>query len=79
MKATLSRFGSAQGSLPKLPAQITHMIDAASRGADLTQHLLAFARQQPLRPRSTDVNALVIDAAQLLRSTLSEQIEIDKI
>ena len=44
-------------------AQITDMISAAaSRGADLTKHLLAFARQQPLQPRSTDVNALVIDA-----------------
>jgi CheY-like chemotaxis protein len=50
---------------------------AASRGADLTQHLLAFARQQPLQPRSTDVNALVVDAARLLRPTLGEQIEID--
>ena len=58
--------------------QITDMISAAaSRGADLTKHLLAFARQQPLQPRSTDVNALVIDDARLLRSTLGEQIEID--
>jgi signal transduction histidine kinase len=59
-------------------AQITGMISAAaSRGADLTQHLLAFARQQPLQPRSTDVNTLIIDAARLLRPTLGEQIEID--
>src|SRR6476620_6059527 len=58
--------------------QITDLISAAaSRGADLTRHLLAFARQQPLQPRSTDVNALVIDAARLLRATLGEQIEID--
>jgi len=61
-----------------LLAQITDMISAAAaRGADLTRHLLAFARQQPLQPRSTDVNALVIDAARLLRPTLGEQIEID--
>jgi CheY-like chemotaxis protein len=39
--------------------------------------LLAFARQQPLQPRTTDVNALVIDAARLLRPTLGEQIEIE--
>jgi CheY-like chemotaxis protein len=50
---------------------------AAARGADLTQHLLAFARQQPLQPRSTDINALVIDAARLLRPTLGAQIEIE--
>jgi CheY-like chemotaxis protein len=50
---------------------------AAARGADLTRHLLAFARRQPLQPRNTDVNALVIDAARLLRPTLGEQIEIE--
>src|SRR5262249_45817519 len=57
--------------------QITNMISAAaSRGADLTQRLLAFARRQPLQPRATDVNDLVVDAARLLRPTLGEQIEI---
>jgi len=58
--------------------QITDMINsAATRGADLTKYLLAFARRQPLQPRPTDVNALVVDTAQLLRPTLGEQIEID--
>jgi len=53
------------------------MIDeAAQRGAALTQQLLAFARKQPLQPRTTDINALVIDAAKLLRPTLGDQIEI---
>jgi signal transduction histidine kinase len=61
-----------------LLVQITEMISAAaSRGADLTQHLLAFARRQPLQPRSTDINALVVDAARLLRPTLGEHIEIE--
>jgi signal transduction histidine kinase len=61
-----------------LLAQIATMIgSAATRGADLTQRLLAFARQQPLRPRSTDINVLVVDAASLLRPTLGEQIEIE--
>ena len=74
---TIEILGDAVKDRPQL-AQITHMISAAaSRGADLTQHLLAFARQQPLQPRNTDVNALVIDVAQLLRPTLGEQIEID--
>ncbi len=74
---TIEILGDAVKDRPHL-AQITAMINAAaSRGADLTQHLLAFARQQPLQPRSTDVNALVVDAARLLRPTLGEQIEID--
>ena len=70
-------LGDAVKDHPQL-VQITDMISAAAaRGADLTQHLLAFARRQPLQPRSTDVNALVIDAARLLRPTLGEQIEIE--
>ena len=74
---TIEILGDAVKDRPHL-AQITDMISAAAaRGADLTQHLLAFARQQPLQPRSTDVNALVIDAARLLRPTLGEQIEIE--
>ena len=57
---------------------IAKLIDeAAERGAELTQHLLAFARRQPLQPRNVDVNALVLDTAQLLRPTLGEQIEIE--
>ncbi|ABD87241.1 ATP-binding protein [Rhodopseudomonas palustris] len=58
--------------------QIAKMIDdAAGRGAELTKHLLAFARRQPLQPRNVDVNTLVLNTAQLLRPTLGEQIEIE--
>ncbi|MBR0695550.1 PAS domain S-box protein [Bradyrhizobium lablabi] len=61
---------------PQLAA-ITRMIDeAATRGADLTQHLLAFARKQPLEPRDIDINALIVDTTKLLRRTLGEQVEI---
>ncbi len=50
--------------------------DAALRGADLTQRLLAFARRQPLRPRQLDVNELIAGAAKLLGRLLEESIEI---
>jgi signal transduction histidine kinase/CheY-like chemotaxis protein len=74
---TIEILADAVKDRPHL-AQITNLISAAAaRGADLTQHLLAFARRQPLQPRSTDINALVIDAAGLLRPTLGEQIEIE--
>jgi CheY-like chemotaxis protein len=64
---------------PQLAA-IAKMIDeAAARGANLTQHLLAFARKQPLQPRETDVNTLIIETAKLLRPTLGEQIEIESV
>ena len=74
---TIEILADAVRDRPHL-AQITNLIaSAAARGAELTQHLLAFARRQPLQPRSTDVNALIIDAARLLRPTLGEQIEIE--
>jgi CheY-like chemotaxis protein len=61
---------------PELAA-ISRMIDeAAARGADLTRQLLAFARKQPLQPRDTDINNLIVDTAKLLRPTLGEQVEI---
>jgi PAS domain S-box-containing protein len=57
---------------------IARMIDeAAVRGAELTQRLLAFARRQPLQPRTTDINTLIVDAAKLLRPTLGEHVEIE--
>jgi PAS domain S-box-containing protein len=59
-------------------ATIAKMIDeAATRGAELTRQLLAFARRQPLDPRETDVNRLVIETARLLKPTLGEHIEIE--
>jgi PAS domain S-box-containing protein len=61
-------------------AGIAQMIDeAAERGADLTRHLLAFARKQPLQPREIDVNTLILSASKLLRPTLGEYIEIETI
>ena len=73
---TIEILSEAFADRPELLA-ITKMIDdAAARGADLTQRLLAFARKQPLQPREVDVNALVIQTANLLRPTLGEQIEV---
>ncbi len=74
---TIEILAEAVEKEPQLAA-ITRMIDeAATRGAELTQHLLAFARKQPLQPREADVNTLIIDTVKLLRPTLGEQIEIE--
>jgi PAS domain S-box-containing protein len=76
---TIEILSDAVANDPQLAA-ITKMIDdAASRGAELTQHLLAFARKQPLQPRETDLNTLIIETAKLLRPTLGEQIEIESV
>ena len=74
---TIEILADAVGHQPQL-VEIAAMIDqAAHRGAELTQRLLAFARKQPLHPRATDTNELVIGAAKLLRPTLGEHIEIE--
>ena len=73
---TIEILADAVVDRPNLAA-ITRMIDdAATRGANLTKQLLAFSRKQPLQPRSVDVNALIVDATNLLKPTLGEHIEI---
>ena len=52
---------------------------AVQRGSNLTQQLLAFARKQPLEPKITDVNTLIIDTAKLLQRTLGEHVEIESV
>jgi PAS domain S-box-containing protein len=52
-------------------------IDAATRGADLTRSLLAFARRQPLRPVRLDLDVLIGGIIRLLGRLLGEHIEIN--
>jgi PAS domain S-box-containing protein len=52
------------------------ILRAASRGAELTQRLLAFARQQPLDPQAIAVGSLLSDMTGMLHRTLGENIAI---
>ena len=73
---TIGLLSEAVAGRPQFAA-IARMIDeAAERGAELTRHLLAFARKQPLRPQPTDINQLVTEIDRLLRPTLGEQVQI---
>jgi len=74
---TIEILGEAVADRPQL-AQIARLIEqAASRGAALTQHLLAFARKQPLQPTSVDINTLMVDTVKLLQPTIGERVSID--
>lgn len=64
---------------PELQRTARLIDDAAERCAELIQHLLAFARKQPLQPRDVEINAAIADIAKLLRPTLGEQIQIETI
>ena len=68
--------------LDELPERTTARADAETikaavkRGAELTQQLLAFSRQQVLEPRVVHLNELVADAQRLLMRTIGEDIAI---
>jgi PAS domain S-box-containing protein len=49
---------------------------AARHAADLTRQMLGFARRQPLRTATVDLNALARDAISLLRRTIDPRIAI---
>jgi CheY-like chemotaxis protein len=77
ISGTIEILAEAVADRPDLAAIAGLITEAAARGASLTSNLLAFARGQPSQPRDVDVNALLADAARLLRPTLGEHIEID--
>ncbi|GLS44235.1 hypothetical protein GCM10007884_22230 [Methylobacterium brachythecii] len=51
-------------------------LQAAKRGAEVTEKLLAFSRRQVLRPETVNPNRLLHDFQALLRRALGETIEV---
>ncbi|SIO62213.1 PAS domain S-box-containing protein [Bradyrhizobium erythrophlei] len=73
---TIEILAEEVAAKPNLAA-ITRLIsEAADRGAELTGHLLAFARKQPLQPHETDINRLIVESSRLMRPALGEHVEI---
>jgi signal transduction histidine kinase len=56
-----------------------HAMEGAKRAAGLTQRLLAFSRQQPLKPTSADIARTVSEMTDLLRRTLGETIAVETV
>ncbi|HTA99116.1 MAG TPA: PAS domain-containing protein [Bradyrhizobium sp.] len=65
-----------QGRTENVARYINAAMTSANRAAALTHRLLAFARRQPLIPKSVDVNQLVVSLEDLLRRTIGETIDL---
>jgi signal transduction histidine kinase/CheY-like chemotaxis protein len=65
-----------EGKDGRLHTFAKNAFEAANRGASLTQRLLAFSRRQPLDPRATDLERLLISIGEILHRTLGENVEV---
>ncbi|MBS0524076.1 MAG: PAS domain S-box protein [Proteobacteria bacterium] len=61
---------------PRVKPLIVNALQAALRGATLTQRMLAFARRQELKAEPTDIRTLVSGMADLLDRSLGSAIRI---
>jgi signal transduction histidine kinase len=62
---------------PTVYRSIKGAMDGASRGAALTQKLLAFGRRQPLAPMRLNANLLIDSMGDLVRRAVGEQVTVD--
>jgi two-component system, cell cycle sensor histidine kinase and response regulator CckA len=53
-------------------ADVEEVIKAGTRAADVTRQLLAFTRQQFLRPQVMEINAVISETEKMLRHSLGE-------
>jgi PAS domain S-box-containing protein len=75
--------GNAEFLDMRLPAadpsreEVNEIRQSTARAAGLTRQLLAFSRQQVLRPREIDINTTVSDLARMLGRLIGEDIHLD--
>ncbi len=83
LQVVMGNLEVLQRNLPtgadRLQRSADNAMRAARRAAVLTQRLLAFSRRQPLAPRPTDANALVVGMSDLLARTLGETVRIETV
>ncbi|MFK2890900.1 response regulator [Dyella flagellata] len=63
----------------RLRRAIANAMAGAERATTLTRRLLAFARRQPLSPKSIDINVLVHGMSEMFHRVLGETIEIETV
>lgn len=73
--------GSAEAALARAPdgaaaPELRQVMESAGRGAALVRQLLAFARQQALRPKVVDLNLAVTSMGDLLKRLLGGRVKL---
>ncbi len=76
ISANLEQLASGLPAEGGLRIRLESAMAGVARGANLTRHLLAFARHQPLASEVIDPGELLRSAAELLRRTLGEMYEV---
>ena len=64
---------------PEQKEQVTQIVSATDRAAELTSQLLAFSRRQVVQPRVLDLNALVSDTGRMIGRMIGEDIQFTTI
>ncbi|WP_250454753.1 response regulator [Caballeronia sp. ATUFL_M2_KS44] len=66
-----------QGNVTDLGRYAHNVSGATEKAAALTHRLLAFSRQQTLDPKPVDVNRLVLEISDLVKSTVGPAIKVE--
>ena len=82
LMAILGNLDLLRRRIPANDPLVARLLDAAvqgaARGASLTRRLLAFARQQDLKPDSVDVSALIEDVGEMLAPVLGPTVRLER-
>ena len=73
--AELAQDEAPAGS--RLHNRLQKILDQTHRASRLTAQLLAFARRQVLQPKKIDLNTLIEEETELLKSAIGERIEVN--
>ncbi|WP_158628915.1 PAS domain S-box protein [Dyella choica] len=72
----IARLQAARGDTSQLGKRLAEALNLVQRATQLTQHLMAFARRQPLAPVRTDMNEWIHSLSDLLLRTVGAHIRI---
>lgn len=65
------------GKIDAVPRYLDMAVTSANRAASLTHRLLAFSRRQPVDPRLTDVDALVLGMGEMIARAMGPDVVVE--